>query len=502
MYGIHIRYMVTILLCSSYMSSYDKLVLIEATCEKYNDTFWNVVKQHTCINYSIGNFILIDNQIYILTCYHGIDNFITINIILQDKKYQVTYKAGFPEYDLALLKPDHINDIDIIGYYEITDINLVIHECECTLSSYKLDLDVFHKKIKATSIFYEISCNSFDIESPVSHSSPKMIYVSFPCETLISKDNIDISGLSGSLLTEKQSNSIIGMIVSNIDGKIMALHSSMIYRFLSEYRDTQNVYGICDIPLKYKLHRGTVTNGLIINDAYNIQYKKNTTSNVYEPLDTHTFEKNDIIIALNGQKIDENGNIFCPNIQIQIPISTYIALNFYKDQKLTIAFIRKKKLEQIAISARLFDTMVKIPYNTNREYISFCGFIFTELTESILINYNLILDTMKGDFIDIYQHNNYTNDNIRIIILVDIDKSYTDNNEKKLDEINSLGLPIIYNEDNYSHSVPVLKKINDELVHNFDDLKSLLKMSSSQKSTKFNFKSTKTFNITFEHDNL
>lgn len=485
------------------MSSCNKLVLIEATCEKYDNGLWSKFENNKkiSINYSIGNFVLINNEIYILTCYHGIDNFTDINIIVQSEKYSVACMATLPEYDIALLKLNCTNDLKNIDCYKITDINQLIDNYECTLSSFKLDLDIFHKKIQATHVSYNVHCNNIEIESPVSAYSPQAIYISFPCEMIYNQEEIDISGLSGSLLLEKNNNSIIGMIVSTINGKIMALHSSMILRFLLEYINTKTVQGICAIPMDYTLHKGDKTCGLKITNSHNIQYNK-SVSNSSDTSSVYSIEKNDVIVAINGCRITSDGNMYCPNINMNISPSIYIALNFYKNQPLKISLIRKKKLEQTIINARLLNTMTKISYNVNNNFISHNGFIFVELTENILINYDLTLSSVTGECIDIYQKNNYTNNyNIKVIALVHIDKLNL--TEKKLNEVNNLGLPIINNASDGSYSIPILKKINNQPVENLHHLQNLL-CDAATNSVKFQFKATttNTFTILFEHKNI
>ena len=477
------------------MSLHDKLIYIRARCTRQDNSYKNIENKET-IKYSIGNLILIKDNIFVLSCYHGIKNHTEINMILHNTSYVLTCAAALPEYDLVLLKPNHIINCTDVSYYTINDIYRLIEKSYCTIPSLKLN--IFYNRVDIVNILQNISYDSVQIESPISMISPKIVYISFPCNML--NDQINIKGLSGSLLLNKH-NSIIGMVTSVIDEKIMVLHSSMIYRFLKEYAETCTINGICNIPMDYKVVCVNNTNGLMVLNAHSIQYKKSISSFDSNINHYHCMEQSDIIMGINNKQILSNGNIKCDILGIDIPIDTYIGLNFYTGQPINIALLHqtKKKYEilKFSIDAKPLKSMVKISYDINPEIMLLNGLVLSTLTENILTDFQSSLANITGDCVDIYDNNNYTNDGSQVIVLIDVDKEHM--NDKQINEINTIGLPVVRNNDK-SFSIPVLKKVNNNKINNFTNLKLLLNDLDTN-SIKLQFKTVNTFNLSLKYAN-
>ncbi len=171
---------------------------------------------------------------------------------------------------------------------------------------------------------------------------------------------------------------------------------------------------------------------------------------------------------------DSKGRVYHNYMNMHIPLTTYIALNFINDEFIPLTVLRSKNNEEVdekllKIKARPVWTMKNIMINSNNRYYDLRGFIFTEISEDIIEfyrNHNILL---SGKIAENYLQNPYVNSSSRLVALVNIDKKQF--SKFDLDRLFTFGIPLIKIEKTTNeYCLPILENINKKKIINLDSL--------------------------------
>jgi hypothetical protein len=472
-----------------------------------------------------GIIIDINNIIYIVTCYHIIDNNqelpgnnsvdINDNIIctLQSEKTINKFKCNivgyFKEIDIILLQPE-LTSYD----YNLLKINNVCVDFKDYNMYYDLEFCIKH--VNDINIFCHIynDCNENNItnfkikELNILQTNLKSILIPslplFTTELDLLEKNVNINELGGLgiLLDEK----IIGMIFAFYDEKIQIIPIYFIKVFVDkilQYANNNN------ITKNFKL-KGFIINTIFatiideksgekfntrfINNDCNIGYK-NILSN-----DNIKFKKEDIIIEINNLKFNDNGKIFIDELNYEISLDSYILL--LNTNNINFKYIKRdKKLKlknnnipkYITLNPKNYESYYNInisSYDTDNFYYN--GITFCEISEEIL----KFLENKNNNFNfteirEYYSVKQIDNDK-KYVIILDFDRTL---NTDIQNDLIKYGLPYFYKQcdseenkiifDDIKHLIKI-EKIGRKNINNINDLKNLLINKKNTRSIKYN----------------
>lgn len=177
-------------------------------------------------------------------------------------------------------------------------------------------------------------------------------------------------------------------------------------RFIREYIQYKNFYGLCDLLLDCTVHNITVNDrdyvGLRILDNFKINYNNNPLTQ------TKTCGKNikhdDILYKLDNIIFTDGAELYYENLNCNMPISTYIALNFIMDELIPLEIYKEKdnKTEKINVKACPISLYRIIPISYNNKFFRYKDLIFVELSEDRIDYYSSkeLIETINDNFIE------------------------------------------------------------------------------------------------------
>lgn len=485
-------------------------VLISAKCLADNLKPWYEDSKYLN-KMSIGSLIRIDdptdNQIddnlYVLTCYHGVRNSVDVicynfaNVnnknnkngrIIKDK---LTFVASAPELDLTFYKSNIKPDIGSKSYLTIKDF-----KSQLTKKDSKLHLII--NKMKHTSKTnvqlvksnHVCVCKDLIFDKMNAFNMPIMPVINVNTDEL---DVDNLSGISGTLLTNS-SNNIAGM-VSYIDSdlsEISLVPSLTIKRFLEEIQSVGTYKGLCGLYMN--ISNNTIIDSL--QNKYSIKRFKNS------------FKIGDKLLSIDNKTLDEHGQLYDQNVGCKIPFQAYIAMNFLAADKLSVKVWTKDEdrffEEDISIKLNPHSEMLRIPYTqikTDRTYImkkyfvNFHNLIFIELNEEIIDVYSNFGIQLTDDTLRYLVEKPYGNENDRIVVLVDIIKNNLDESIRTI--FDSFGICTL--SDDKPYILPVAKLISGRKIKNIE---SLFSVESDKKVLTLNVDHMYNLKIRFEGDTI
>jgi hypothetical protein len=300
-----------------------------------------------------------------------------------------------------------------------------------------------------------------------------------------------LNGSSGTLIFNK--NHIFGMLLREDikTNDIKVLHASAIYRFLNEFLLTNKFCGVigivgkfCDI--EFNTENGHMY-GIVIEDTYNINY-----NNIINKPKRNNLQNGDIIYKINNISINK-GYILDNNYGIPMDIQTYVGLTYKFRDGITLNILRLKEKstddydeKKITINSRPLYTMKYVQLlNYNCTY-SFAGFIFTELTESIIEEYatkNIIVKNVIDKYLHKYP---YRDKDVSVVVVIKTDPCIFDTASDYKDFF-----PLKHNFEN-QYSIGILKKVNKKKITNLNNVKEYI---DKYGITKLNFEFDDNFKI-------
>ena len=449
---------------------FSRLGIVVTECR--NKLFsWITKESKRVVKHSIGSLIKLKEDYYILTCYHGIKdyelvNFYSFNVSNKIVKFGCKVDQISQEMDLALLKLE-VKDKPIIDYFTMD--NILINLSTLTNNSKVSVLSQEYKFVSETDI--QIKNNKIDTEilelifdNQQSLNMPKL-----PFLVIKLHDYKHIDGLSGSpvMLNDK----LVG-IISNVNDEdcINIISSVTIQRFLLEFLKCNKISGLCDMIADLKICRWEEdeksNTGFLVTNSYG---KKNQDE----------LCKNDIIYEVNNQKINNQGELYDAQLDCNVPISTFISLNYMADDDLEIKVLRQNKKSEydqkkIVLKLLPVERYKYVPLEFNQQHIECDGLIFIELNEELLQYYRNQNIILEGSLLEYYcetpyKKKNQLNDKIIIFVQINVDNI----NKQDLLILKRNNLPLV-NLENNIYSFPILTKINNQKIKKLDDIRGLL----------------------------
>ena len=326
-------------------------------CDNVKSTFGLYNYNEICANINNGSIIkrtgngiiiLLHDLYYVVTCYHIIgNNYNSIEIIINNNKYNTEYVGSFSLLDICLLKIlDYKNDfvIDKCNKYD---------KYIKTISSNEGDIYIYN--VINTDIIYR---------HPFFDNRTNIYNFPFTCLTLEEQIN-DPHGLSGS-----------GYYINNeING--------MIYKCLTKINSIDSKHFLIAIPYNIILlyvdriiNNNIMLYSLKVHDFSIAMYQNNKTQQIYYGIMLMNKNYNDVIIKVNNICFDEKGkiNVVIKNETYNVYLDVYIMLNNFIS--FNINYVRQTN------NTERLNTITKysLLHNENIKYLCCNGYIFKQLT--------------------------------------------------------------------------------------------------------------------------
>jgi hypothetical protein len=464
-------------------------VMIVAQCPKKNYNFWKDAIVKETFNTSVGTLIKCNGEFLILTCSHGIENSTNIHIYIGDHdKYKAKIRIISPELDLGLLEVinlniDGVNNNNIINFDTYNKNKVIEHKIGDVINI--ISKKINEKKIKKNILNGVI--NNIYIGDGIGLTSIKLPYYDILLEKKLFKNIESIKSLSGSIVLNNN-NRVVGIIskISQDSPHIIISPYICIEKFLNEYMYNNKFSGLYNIPLVTDAIPVTSDiTGLHVKKTFGIIYDSKT--DILGKSKKKKILNNDIIVKVNNEYLNKNGNIYCDEFGIEFPLSTYIAIFSHKSKFINLSVYRKNgsshELIDINILPRLNKTMIYIPKITN-QYYKYNGFIFIELSINMIENLYLHNKYLAGSCVEKYQNSPFRNDSSqKIVVIIDSNGECSESVKFGLHP----NFPFIkINKKKNIYALPVVVKVNNVKIKNLDHFIDILKI---------NYKNTLNFNI-------
>lgn len=468
-----LRISLTKIIISQYMNHH---TLVRADCSILQSGEWQTREElviHSTLEsadmvsrYSIGTFIKVYDKMYLIACYHGIDNHKKIMVYVNETIRLCYHVMSFPEYDLALIKVDSEgikNYIDFEGIVEPIDN---IHD---DLNINSVSFKIFKDRIEKENIVHDSNIKNITFDQGKSYTSSRTIMLGITLKH--PEYNIDLKGLSGSPVYSN--NKFIGIISYSDHDAIKVIHTSTIDRLIRSFINTT---GFCHIPIQTQcVLIDSSQRGLLITKSFDIEYTGFNGKRKNKVL----LNEGDVITTVDSKIIKENGYIHDKNLSSEIPFDIFIFLNKYPGDSVDIDIFRKIDSkyypEKIQLVLPDFHSMVKIPLLSDR-YVVYNNIVYMELSEELIQRF-MDKGTVIGHVEDLYENSPYGSG--RVIVSVDIIKEglRADLNDMYIDK----SLPVYITDTECC--IPVLSKIDNYKINSFDKMIDILKSKTVHKLT-------------------
>lgn len=438
----------------------------------------------------IGTIVEIDRKHYIITCFHGVKNVDEINFYSfkregKSQNYKVVKKQGpkleklinAPELDISLipLSEQESNKIQTDSFNpKLPNIGETVFMTILNTQRVNQNIKIIRKEFscKILKISFESIISFHRTKIPILHMDTEKIICDYP----------DLTGISGSLVINTQKE-IVGIIshIQQLGNTLAIIPSCFILRFIKEFQGSGNFRGLCSI-----VGRGVPAcitdpkkHGYMMLDTYSINYNYSPTS-TSEPSLGDNLRNLDLITKIDEQTITESGELYDECCSIQMPLETFIALNYFSDEMISLQLYRtvngkNYKRFRIKLKARPVSTTCYLREIFDGRYLEIAGLIFIELSEDMLdffedLGYHLIGSVQKYR-----QLTPYRNRNRRVVVWIDIIHDKFSEDQLRLLQDKDLPLRNVFNQD---YNLPIITKIDTKLenkqITNLDQLQILL----------------------------
>lgn len=448
---------------------------------------------------SNGSFIKIGGEIFILTCYHCIeDNNIKNTIYYYDNDGAIQQsnahcKYSLCEFDIMVLKPDEqINNVKSF------DINDRIYKLGDTKNE-NINITTVCKQNKNDRITTEeIKINCVEIKQEkfidciVANYKIPSIYFSLTSENI----DINIEGMSGSILYK---NDIPFGIVYSINNGVISAFSYCLCmellksgidkkKYISSLMFAYNLYEIefekdekidFDVQESKDIINDFTTDsdkiiGLYLNNPFNITYQKISNN---KTLANFKFAEKDIILAINARNINSKGMIYCDILDYDVDVFTYCLIFSYINDSIQVTFMRKNSIFTIKLVCKKINDIFTFHVKKFNNYVEYDGFVFSELSTELLKYY-------KKQNISLYGNIKKTKDDKinKYVALVYVDYDYLKQNYKnkdKISELEALNFPYVNNK------ILLLNKIGNDNIVDLNSLRRILAKKKFDKQATF-----------------
>jgi hypothetical protein len=439
-----------------------------------------------CNYRQIGTVIDIDGKKYILTCYHGVKNGISFTVYsFIENKRKGTYeiiKHQIETPDDIVSIPDF--DISLIPYFQAKggirwdifckDLKLPKEGTKCQLTlqnpvrkangQITLDTKKFSTHIVKTEFFSLISFHR--IKVPFVQIETRNIKDSYP----------DLHGISGSCIVDNK-NRIVGLVshIQQLEDVVAVVPVASVNRLISEFRDRGNSKGLCSIVGKANVTKSTDNNNnaVLVVNSYDINYNYNPETDTINSPTGFNIKDLDLILEVGHKKFNEKGELFDERLDSYVPLSTFIALNYMKDQLIPLTINRMStNLEhrrfRIKLKSRPYRTTCYLNDVYDNRFFKVGGLIFVELSEDLVDFYEDLGLHLIGDIEKYRITTPYRNSNRKLIALVDLDKTKLSDEEFMFLENADLPMRKVFGHD---FNIAILTNVGNKKIHRLEQMK-------------------------------
>lgn len=443
-----------------------------------------------------ATLITYNNDYYVITCYHGIRDYLEIYtfIKINEKiyKFKMEELGSIKAYDFTVLifsdeNKMLLNNLDINSKLKIkTDLSLTIDE------------QIFIKYLKGEQIAW-INTNVLDanelqhkvifpeyIGYNLSNISSEL-YPKIPVIEIAIPLNVDQSyfGLSGSLLQSE--NNVMGQLSfhNTRTNAFIVIPGYCLELFLKMVINSQKIKCFCFTTNVCEFIDNKT--GHIITSNNNIKYKSNNSS--------IRFKINDIIESIDGNSFDDKGNLYSEKINTYVPLDTFILLENNESYEFKYHVERNDNYTETIknVNPVILQDYIKIDLEYSDSIIRYNGLVIAEMSEQLL-KYYTDKGIRIGGYIDEFYNDCYGMD--KIIVIVNIDNQNASN--KFYDIYKRIGLPLVKGIDEYY--IPVITKINKNKISNINDLQ--LELRKSDPVFKLEFRKDSSVTLSFENGSI
>lgn len=424
-----------------------------------------IYKEHRkiIIKDTFGLLVKHKNKYYIITQYNIIRDNIDIHmkILIKDILHNISLKEYFSLhfYDFSLLELVSPND----GF--ILDNILYTRLRSCIKLDKLQDISSFNKKynfINFTIIHSHI----------LSQLCPPIPLIN------INIDHLDISNISNLFggNTIMSNNSILGLITHIDKSNLNICPMFIVNIFFNQCIKKKLENGFCFDTSIISYDKNKYAH--IITDTHNITYSGHKQQ----------LSKHDIIMKIDGNEFNENGQIYVPKYGCYLDFHTFVILANKLSYKLNYAkYIEAHDSytdEEIKIKpVKLYKYMKLNLFHTN--IYNFNNFLITELSEELfdLYSYNSI--NLTGLLKKSYD-NYYTNQNNKILVIIKINNiinipehnlhsyngfQYIESNTDMPERENIRCEPLKEPMRQINGLLPIIYQFNNNYIKNMDEFK-------------------------------
>lgn len=462
--------------------------IIQKNAEDYMLLYSKILKE------SNGILFRNENELYIVTCYNhvkdNIEIFCEINFDGKTAKIKLNEVGHIAQYDIVVLKIDEneMNDTKIMS-------SLLNTKNEKKM---QFDMSTTHNE----NLFVQfdnnqkIQCSNTINENSYINSTqfPKIPTIGITFRNI--GDEI-YKKIGGSLLCSNEY--IFGMLLHvKHDNDICCIPAYCLNLFVDIILKNTAVTNILIDSAICDISNNESDNKMCNLDNQVGHYVKNGFGVAYNTSDgkKFRFNKGDVLLTVNKNKFNQDGTIKLRDMNIDVPLDTYITLSndryidiyYYRDNK------RKDSMCLIQIEKKDFNELIIFDQEQNKNFIEYKGLIITELSEELYAYYT----NMGINFVGIVKHyykHNITNVKKKIVVIIDVNQSSKNTDNKSMAHVyENIGLPFIKTKSTKKNDYyfSVIKTFNDKHVLNLDCLKQMIKEENERDN-----KNDKTNNVPY-----
>lgn len=468
-------------------------ISIKSICKYRNKKFWkeNLSNEerelHNIITKESNGIILnINESLYIVTCYNHIRNYNKIygiiNIDGELNEMEIEEVGSIKPYDITLLK---IKDLEFDNKMKRQLLTNLIDKRK------NMQFDV--KDIHGKNIFVQydnnrqIECHHkiSELNYMISSQYPKI-----PVIGITLGENVDdeiYEKIGGSMLCSTN-NDVYGIVSQfNHETNYMSCIPSYCIHLFVELILSNNI--ISNILLETEVCDISVSDTNEINNTDVVgHYIKNNFDIMYGTMDNkkYKFNKGDILKSINQIKFNSDGSIHFRDMNMDVELETFITLSksIYVDIEYYHTKNDKITLHSETIKKTHLESILMFSLEQNNDFIKYNGLIITEMSEELYSYFNGLGVHFVGLIECYYKNNNITNDNQRLVVIIDVDYTLNmdDENMKIYNLYSKIGLPFIKTKSNTSNDyfLSVITKFNDKKVINLECLKKLIEENTQE----------------------
>jgi hypothetical protein len=453
-------------------------------CNTIENSISDIAKKTYCINTGNGSVIKLHNEIYVLTCYHILLDNEKTYVVINDKKktpikFKMKVKLCIEFLDIVLLEfCDVSQDLYFtnLKIYSIEDFLVKISKIDTIAKNDKFTINFMNEHLESYTLNFDFVC----VEE-INFISDFITGYKIPFYKFALYENeIKLNGLSGSLITNTQN--VVGMICISKESKyVFAFPSILLIKCVCSCLLYNNclprlLFINCNVVADVDDEGNIKKYGMMITKTFDIEYSTTTKKKF-------VFKKNDIILSINNNKITKVGNIYDEECGVSMSICTFAMFKNIFDNVLNIDYIREEKECAIAIfgvDPEIYSAFNFIQRKMKEKFIFCDGFVFVELTESILKYFrdkNIYID--ESNLCNIM---NCDGKKKKFVILVYIDYNYlSKHNKESYKFLKANGYPY---KDN---KLRILKKVANEEITGLNSLKRILTVNKANKKKTYTF---------------